>query len=379
MHVLSASRRRFLTGLTLAPVAYALARSPAALAQAESQADLALAALDGMAAKGALSGVVVAEAGGKRLLGRTYGLANRETGETNHLDTQFNLASIGKMFTAVAVGRLADQGRIRWGDPITKHVADLPPEFREITVEHLLTHRAGLGSYFTSPLYAAEVQKRGRTVTDYMAIVRADRPAFAPGAEFLYSNNGYVLLGALIEAVTGRDYYDAVSRLVYGPAGMKRTAHLTVEELKAGVARGYTAGCFARPPSMCTPGPAVEARDSLGFRGTPAGGVYSTANDLLAFARALHAGRLVRPETLALMRRPHVEMTRPGGPQDAYGYGFGIVRVGGRELFGHNGGTPGFGAQVDMASDAGLTMIVLTNLDGGQRGSSAALRRAFAS
>jgi CubicO group peptidase (beta-lactamase class C family) len=334
-------------------------------------------ALDALAADGRLSGVIAIAERDRILFQQAWGMADFAKGIRNRVDTRFNLASIGKMFTAVTIARLAEQGRLSWQDRLVDHVADLPDAFSAITIDHLLSHRSGLGSYFASPLYPA-VARTGTRVENYLAIVREERPAFDPGSAFLYSNSGFVLLGAVIERVTGRDFFEVLETDVYRSAGMKRTEHLRLDRLGTGAARGYTRGCFARPPSACTPTELREVTEA-GLRGTPAGGGYSTVGDLVSFAHALRSGKLVRPDTLELMTRRHVGVARPGGPIDGYGYGFGHLRIGGRETFGHNGGTAGATAQIDLLKDEPLTIVVLTNSDTGQRLASAITRKALLS
>ncbi len=209
-----------------------------------------------------------------------------------------------------------------------------------------------------------------------MQAVLQDQPRLPIGSAYGYSNNGYVLLGAVIESILNKDYFTAVEELVYRPAGMRQTSHTSTDRLGRNDARGYTKGCSARPPSQCTPQPKWEPV-SGGLRGTPAGGVYSSVPDLLQFTRALRTGRLVRPNTLKLMTRRHVDEMPPGGPIEGYGYGFGLLRVNGVETFGHNGGTRGATSQLDMVSKPALTTIVLTNVDNAQRAVSGILRRAL--
>lgn len=329
-----------------------------------------------LAAAETLSGVVAIALGKDIVFREAYGMADRAKGIPNRFDTRFNLASMGKMFTALAIARLAEQGRLSWQDPVARHLPNLPQAWSGIAIDHLLSHRSGLGSYFASPLYAGKLAREGRTISDYMEVVLQDRPKSEPGSAYSYSNNGYVLLGAVIEQLTGKSYFQAVSDLVYSRAGMRHTAHTTLDELGPGDARGYTNGCFARPPSQCTAKPLDEVSGG-GLRGTPAGGVYSNAPDLLRFSQALRAGKIVRPATLDLMTRRHVDGMPQGGPIDGYGYGFGLLRIGGHETFGHNGGTPGATSQLDMLPTPALTMLVLANADSGQRPVSGLLRRSL--
>ncbi|QPQ55843.1 beta-lactamase family protein [Allosphingosinicella flava] len=328
-----------------------------------------------LADEGRLSGVVAVALDDEMLFGGAYGMADRVKNVHNKLDTRFNVASVSKMLTATAVARLAEQKRISFEDSVTQHLTDLPAEFAPILVHHVLSHRSGLGDYFNSPLWSAKLRRGGTTVSSYMEAVRQDRPAFTPGSAYAYSNNGFVLLGALIEKVTGTDYFTAVEDLVYKPAGMHHTEHRLDTEVRPNDAVSYTTGCFRRPPSVCTPGPAEAF--SIGIRGTPAAGAYSTAGDLIKFAHSFRSGKVVGRPMLQTMKSWHVDNLPPGAPTQGYGYGLGLLRVGGHELFGHNGGTPGAGAQIDMLDDPGLTIVVLTNIDAVQREVSGLVRNAL--
>jgi CubicO group peptidase (beta-lactamase class C family) len=334
--------------------------------------------IDELARANRFAGAALAAVDGQPVLAKAWGAADRENDVPNTLSTRFNIASAGKMFTAVGVGRLIEAGEVRLNDPLSRHLPDLPREIAaRVTIEQLLAHTSGLGSYFASPLWP---QRRDaiRSASDFVELVRGETLQHEPGSAFLYSNSGYVLLGAAIERVTGMDYDAAMRQLVFEPAGMTRTGYPIFSENHEGIAIGYENGCFGRPPQQCTPSPLRDARSWWGARGSPAGGGVSTAGDLLAFVQALRTGRLLRPDTFALMRSARTPMDRPGGPIDAYGLGFGRLAIHGRATWGHNGGTPGAQAQVDAFEDAPLALIVLCNVDGGQRPASAALRRAAA-
>lgn len=344
-----------------------------ALADPSAASAQAAQALDALAAQDRFAGSVLVAAQGKPVLRRSWGLADRERGVANTPTTRFNIASMGKMFTAVGIGQLVDEGRLDWSDKLSQHLPDFDPRTASrVTIHQLLTHTAGFGAYFASPRWP-QAKDRVRTVSDFMALFRGEPLQFEPGARYGYSNNGYVLLGAVIEGLRGRDYYAAMRRHVLGPAGMDATGWPTEAELTSAHARSYTNGCAMRP--NCAPEP---WKPFWGGKGSPAGGGYSTVDDLFHFEQALRAGKLLKPQTLRTMLEPKVRMDRPGGPQDAYGYGFGRLTVAGRPAWGHNGGTIGAGAQLDSAEDGSLTMVVLTNQDGALRPALAALRKAFA-
>lgn len=323
------------------------------------------------------SGVAFASIDGAPVLARAFGLADRNSGAPNTLATRFNIASMGKMFTAVAIGQLAERGHLSFEDSALRHRPDLSDMLpATVTIANLLAHTSGLGSYFGSPLWA----ERGgsvRSVDDYLALVRGERIAADYDGRYLYSNSGYVVLGAIIERVTRRDFYDVMRDDVFAPAGMTHTDYplrgVTGEDL----AVGHGNGCFARPRDQCEPQPWAPVTAGPG-RGGPAGGSYSTASDLNAFASALRQGRLLRRDTFDAMKAPRTRFDLPGGPLDGYGMGFGRLTVHTHRTWGHNGGTPGWGAQIDCSEDVAINLVVLCNLDGGQRPASAALRRALA-
>lgn len=326
-----------------------------------------------MAASGLLSGAVLVGLDGRPVFRKAYGVADMAKGVPNTPQTRFCLASCNKMFTAVAIGRLLERGRLGLDDKLSAHLPDFPREIADrVTIAQLLSHTSGLGSYWGDPGYPA-IKDIARTVAEYVRVVRDEALAFEPGAQYAYSNSGYVLLGAVIEKLTGRDYYEVVDEQVYRPAGMTRSGHDLRDRTAPGTAVGYTNGCFARPD--CEPGAWTDARSAWGRRGTPAGGGYSTVDDLSNFAVALKAGRLLKPATASLFMARHASIGRPGGPHDGYGYGFGDKLVKGLRVVGHSGGTPGATAQLDMYVTRPLTMVVLTNRDAAQRQVLGLLRR----
>ena len=293
--------------------------------------------VDRLAEADAFSGVVALARGDEVLLHRAHGEANKRYAIPNRPDTKINLGSMNKMFTAVAVARLAEEGRLAYGDTIGAYLGSdwvRPDVGRRVRVEHLLTHTSGLGSYFGEEFRLGS-RARFRDLEDFRELVRDDSLRFEPGTEWLYSNTGYLLLGAIIEEVTGRDYEDYVREVVYEPAGMEDTGAYAMDEPVPNLAYGYT-----REEGRA----GVRYRNNLFehvIRGGPAGGGFSTAPDLLAFARALRAGELVSRETLARMTTPKPEL---GSPE--YGYGFGFWQ-GGR-FYGHSGGFPGISSVLLM-------------------------------
>jgi CubicO group peptidase (beta-lactamase class C family) len=265
------------------------------------------------------------------------------------LDTPINLASNNKMFTALLIAQLVEEGRLGWGDKVGKFLPDWPnADVRDkVTVAHLLTHTSGLGEYW-GPAHAAKAPTLD-TVAEYADLFRDDKPADSPGKDFKYSNNGYVLLGLIAEKATGRDYYDLVRERIYARAGMQHADHFRSSDAAAGFAIGYQA----------------DGSNNIGrlaLRGSPAGGGYASANELLLFANALLDGTLVKPQTLALMTTGHAPM----GPEMAYGYGFGVTARP-EKHFGHDGGTPGTNSSFEVFPESGDIVIVQSNTGDGSQ------------
>jgi CubicO group peptidase (beta-lactamase class C family) len=297
------------------------------------------------------SGAVLLARGGDVLLARAHGHANKDFGTPNRVDTKFNLGSMNKMFTAIAIAQLVEQGRLQWDSPLSDFLPDFPtPEAaRGIRVHHLLTHTSGLGSYF-NPAFQESSRALWRTVDDMMELARGDSLAFEPGTRWQYSNTGYLVLGKIIEIVTGQDYHDYVREHIARPAGMLNTDAYELDRVNPNLAVGYQ-------KIFTDDGP--EYRNNLFehvIRGGPAGGGYSTVEDLFRFARALRAGRLVRPETVALLTSPKPELGSPN-----YGYGFGINPDG---SVGHTGGFPGISSALAIYTEDDYTVVVLANRGG---------------
>jgi D-alanyl-D-alanine carboxypeptidase len=313
--------------------------------------DEALAALSGRAAARAgadeFSGAVLVARDGKVLLEDALGLSDQEAGIPNSLDTKFRIGSMNKMFTSVATLQLVEAGKLSLDDPIGRHLPDYPNAdvSSKVTVRHLLTHTGGTGDIFGPEFDRNRLSLREHS--DYVKLYGARGPSFEPGARFEYSNYGYVLLGAIIETVSGTSYYDYVRDNVFQPAEMTSTNSLPESEDVPNRAIGYTrpSGGGAWKPNT----------DTLPWRGTAAGGGYSTVGDLLRFADALNSGTLISAATLA-------EATRPQS-QEAYGYGFGIQGEGQLRSYGHSGGAPGMNGELRVFPQLGYVVVSLSNLD----------------
>ncbi|HTO92531.1 MAG TPA: serine hydrolase [Candidatus Sulfotelmatobacter sp.] len=280
----------FAVPISLVSMLATAAPAPASRAMSDAQVTAALQAhVDSLAGADAFSGAILFARGDQVLLRKAYGFASQAEKRPNRPDTKFNIGSINKQFTHVAIAQLAAAGKLGLGDTISRYLPDYPiDKGGKITIQELLDHRAGTGRMFGDRM--VEARDRLRTIRDYMDVVRDEPLLFEPGTRQEYSNTGYVLLGAIIERVSGQSYYDFVREHVYRPAGMKSTDSYARDESVPNLAIGYT-----RPPDAASDAPRQSNQDFLPMRGSSAGGGYSTVDDLERFADALRAGRLGLP------------------------------------------------------------------------------------
>ncbi len=296
------------------------------------------------------SGVVLVARGLEPIVERAWGLADEATGRALDLDTPLNLGSMNKMFTGLAIAQLEARGLLSYDDPISKYLPDYPNEVvrSEVTLHHLLTHTSGIPSYWNE---AYDSRKREIDSLAELVTTFQDEPLAAPpGTAFHYSNGGPVLLGLVIEKVTGQSYYDYVREHIYRPAGMTRSDHYRITDSSAGFATGYAQMKDGRPLEANT--------EMMGLIGSPAGGGYASANDLLRFARALASGVLLSRENLERLWSPQ----KRGGEEERYGYLWGGTGEGPARWVGHNGGAPGISADFRYFPETGDVVVVLANL-----------------
>lgn len=322
---------------------------PPRMSEGETVAALR-AEIEALVAADRFSGAVLVAKAGVPIFAQAYGLADRERKLPNTIDTRFRLGSMNKMFTAVALVQLAQAGKIELDAPIAEYLPKYPNEdvAAKVTPHHLLSHTGGTGDIFGPEFDAKRLELR--THADYLELYGTRALEFEPGTQWKYSNYGFVLAAAVIEAVTGKPYYDAVDAAVYAPAGMTSTASPPEEDGTAGRVVAYTRSGRTEPW--------VSAADTLPWRGTAAGGGDSTVKDLLAFANALTSHRLVDAEHLELMTTSKA----PPSTNVQYGYGLVIDTISGVRCIGHSGGAPGINGQLFIC-DSGYTIAVLANLD----------------
>ncbi|WP_225540692.1 serine hydrolase domain-containing protein [Xanthomonas sp. XNM01] len=302
--------------------------------------------LDALAAEDRLSGSFLLAHAGRPLFAWHGGLADREASVPVSAETRFRFASLGKMFTAVAVLQLVEAGRLELDAPLSTYLPDYPNRAvaDAVTLRHLLSHTGGTGEVFDARFSA--ISSTLRTHRDYWPVYAPAPLAFAPGSDDGYSNYGYILLGSVIEAVSGQSYYDYVAHHIFDPAGMGATGAEPESVEVPGRAHAYTR----------VDGRWVRETASLPWRGTAAGGGYTTAGDLMRFAAALADGRLLSEASLRMA-------TQPQNTKGWYGFGFLVGGDGAQRQYGHEGGAPGANAVLNVRPATGHVVIGLSNQD----------------
>jgi CubicO group peptidase (beta-lactamase class C family) len=332
----------------IASMPFSVIPRPADLAIPRMTEAAAIAALSKRAEDAAkddlFSGAVLVARDGRILLERAWGMADRARPVIATADTKFRLGSMNKMFTAVAILQLAEAGKVALADPVAKYLPDYPNQelAAKVTVRDLLTHTGGTGDIF-GPAF---MQNRAtlKEHADYVRLFGAR--AQEGGGSFRYSNYGYILLGAIIEKASAVSYYEYVQKNIFAPAGMTATGSIPESVPVPNRARGY----------MRRQGQWVSNAQTLPWRGTAAGGGYSTVGDLFRFTTALSSGKLISKSMLA-------EATRGQVTPPVYGYGFFLQGEGSLAHYGHSGGAPGMNGELRVYPKLGYVVVALSNLD----------------
>ncbi len=322
-----------------------------------SQAEIArltTAALDMLVRDNDFSGCVTVTDGTKTMLEECRGLAERRFNVPVDRQTKFHIGSMNKMFTAVAIAQLVEAGKLSWDDTLALRVPEYPDQAaaEKITVWQLLHHTSGLGDILVPELY--ERRENFVNPEDYLGLIARQPKVGEPGGEWSYSNAGFMLLGRIIENVSGEGYSDYIQSHVFIPAGMTASGYDRVDDIVPGLAVGY----YREGPFST-----VWKSDWLKvpYASGPAGGGYSTNVDLVRFAAALRTGKLVQPATLAKMFADPV----PAGP-GGYATGFGDRLSHGRHIRGHAGGLEGTDANLAIVWETGATVVLTSNQGPGQ-------------
>jgi CubicO group peptidase (beta-lactamase class C family) len=287
---------------------------------------------------------------GTTIFARGYGQRNVGEALPADADTIYSIASISKQFTAAALMQQAERGRLRLTDPVSRYFP-WHPYGATIDLQHLLTHTSGMPDYFSLEHIdlMACVPATPRAIAESVL----DRPAaFAPGAEYQYCNTGYVLLGAILEAVAGQSYATYLQTHIFDPLGMTRTGVDDTPTIRQNVIAGCTSYVL---------GPWELAREYHPSWEFGTGGLFSTVNDVQRWNRALRSGEVVRPASYAQMTTP---MRLTTGHAVNYGLGLGVSTVAGRREIRHTGGLPGISTDNTTYPDDDLDIVVFVNHDG---------------
>ena len=284
---------------------------------------------------------------GQPVFRRAYGMANVELGVPLRPEHVFRIGSTTKLFTATAVMLLVDEGEIALDQPVSTYLPDAPAHWAKVTIEHLLTHTSGIPNLSMDSGYWRTTARLEHTLDELIAPVRTRPLLSEPGTRFAYNNTGYNLLAAVVEKVSGLEFFQFVDRRIAQPLRLKNTGPGDDKKLIAGLVTGYRSG----------PAPAwLIANSNL----SAAGGMVSTVDDLAVFMLALQSGKLV---SLAGVRKMNRSYVLPNGKATGYGLGAWVRTVDGNRLVGHGGYIFNFYSQLEMDIDAGIVAVTLHNGD----------------
>jgi CubicO group peptidase (beta-lactamase class C family) len=293
---------------------------------------------------GRFSGSVLVARDGRPILREGFGPANREWAIADAPDTEFRLGSLTKQFTATAILQLAEQGKLKLDDPIGKYYLAAPKTWDKVTLALLLSHRSGIPDYTEISGFFRGPARLDRTPEEIIALTRDKPLEFTPGEKFKYDNSGYILLGYVIEKVSGQTYADYLRDHIFQPLGMAHTGYEVSDDILPHRAAGYVKikGEWKNASYLSMTLPYA------------AGSLYSTVDDLLLWDEALYAAKPLHRASLDAMFTDHGEK---------YGYGFVIDKAGDHRLWWHNGGINGFHTYFGRYPDQRLTIIVLSNFE----------------
>jgi CubicO group peptidase (beta-lactamase class C family) len=297
-------------------------------------------------------GTVLVARGSDVILSKGYGSANLEWAIPNTPSTKFRLGSLTKQFTAASILLLEERGKLKIGDPVKTYLPDVPPAWDRITLFSLLTHTSGIVNFTSLAEYPTQ-QLTNTPPAKTIAAVR-DKPLdFAPGEKMSYSNTGYIVLGAVIEKVSGITYEQFVQDNIFAPLGMKDSGYDSNSAIIARRASGYM-------PSPKGPVNAGYIHMSIPHA---AGALYSTTEDLLRWEQGLFGGKVVSSASLQKMLTPF---------KSDYAFGLVVRTIDGRRVIEHGGGIDGFNTFLSYYPDDTLTVVVLGNINGQTPGAIAA-------
>lgn len=307
-----------------------------------------------MAKNDSFSGTVLLANEDNVIYEKAFGWADSDQQVRINLETKLNLASATKMFTSVAISQLVEEGKLTY----QTRLEDVLPEFRnrgaksKITIHQLLTHTSGLGDFWNQ--FNRSDRTRILRCRDYYELVKNDRLLFKPGTDARYSNVGCIVLGLVIEQISGIEYKEYIRRNVFKKAGMENSDFYSLHNLPDNLAHGLY---FKRRSAKAR----ISNHDHKPIHGSAAGGAYSTVRDMLKFRQALFQYKLVGKQYVDEMITPKVELF----PNFDYGYLFQCPTIDGHQYIGHDGGSPGISAEFRYFPKQKMTLIVISNFDQG--------------
>lgn len=302
-----------------------------------------------------LSGAMLLASHGEVLFESSCGEASKRYHALNNVETKFNLASVGKMFTAVAIAQLVESHRMAYRDKISKYIDTswLPASVTDrITIGQLLSHTSGLPEFLTLEKSRNSSRAMYRELGDFRPLLRGLEPSFQPGTRYSYSNTGFLLLGVAIEKASGENYYEYVRKHIYQVAGMTNSDSYALDDPVENLATGYL---WNQADSQ----PRKESTFEGVLRGTSFCCGYSTVHDLLRFSEALKNNRLITQKSLQTLWQNHSPEDTPSGGR--YGYGFELHSGVAGRVVGHSGQFPGVSANFDLYLDRDRVVIILSN------------------
>ncbi len=291
------------------------------------------------------SGSVLVSMDGRKIFDASSGFANAEQDVANSNTTKYRLASITKPFTAVAIFILSENGKLKITDPISKYFNWCPSSWKKITIGHLLTHTSGIPSYTDFPDHD-QVAKNFFSPKQLVNLFKNKKLDFKPGEKFYYCNSGYVLLGHLIETISGKSFEEFLRDKIFEPLMMNDTGLDTNKKILKNRAQGYQ----LTPDNELVNASFIDM--SVPYA---AGGMYSTVEDLMRFGEALAAGRIISKDSMKKMFKPE---------KGDYANGW-VVRdfpIG--KTVGHAGGIDGFATNLEIAMDGKFVSVILSNKEG---------------
>lgn len=286
--------------------------------------------------------------GGKTLYHKGFGLADLENKVPMRPEMVFRLGSITKQITAVAILKLMEEGKLNLQDPLTKYIPDYPAPGDKVTIEHLLTHTSGIPSYTDMPVFDGAFMRKDMSPEELINVFKKEPFDFEPGTKWNYNNSGYVLLGYIIEKVSGKSYGDFIEQEIFKPLGMKNSLYGSNTRIIANKAQGYGAG---------DKGYQHDAYLSMTLPYS-AGSLMGTVEDLAIWNKSIHEGKLVKKETL---QKAFVDYRLLNGRQTHYGFGWGIGEMNNEVVYEHSGGINGYLTNALYIPSKDLFIAVFSN------------------